>query len=144
LEKSLGAVVKGGQSPLTAVYAYSEKVTEHGLVFMDTPGYDPVSATGQVAGGANIIAFTTGRGSCFGCRPTPSLKLASNSALYRSMPEDMDVDCGPIVTGGMTIQESGRAIFELIIETASGRKSKSEEFGYGDNEFVPWHLGATL
>ena len=144
LEKSLGAVAKGGQSPLTAVYAYSERVVEHGLVFMDTPGYDPVSATGQVAGGANIIAFTTGRGSCFGCRPTPSLKLASNSALYQSMPEDMDVDCGPIVTGGMTIQESGRAIFELIIETASGRKSKSEEFGYGDNEFVPWHLGATL
>lgn len=144
LEKSLGAVAKGGQSPLNAVYNYSEKVTEHGLVFMDTPGYDPVSATGQVAGGANVIAFTTGRGSCFGCRPTPSLKLASNSALYSSMTEDMDIDCGPIVTGGTTIQELGRDIFELIIETASGRKSKSEGFGYGDNEFVPWHLGAVL
>ncbi|HEY5363329.1 MAG TPA: altronate dehydratase family protein [Aestuariivirga sp.] len=144
LEKSLGAVAKGGQSPLNAVYNYSEKVTEHGLVFMDTPGYDPVSATGQVAGGANVIAFTTGRGSCFGCRPTPSLKLASNSALYNSMTEDMDIDCGPIVTGGTTIQELGRDIFELIIETASGRKSKSEGFGYGDNEFVPWHLGAVL
>jgi altronate hydrolase len=119
-------------------------VTEHGLVFMDTPGYDPVSATGQVAGGANMIVFTTGRGSCFGCRPAPSLKLASNSALYNSMTEDMDVDCGPIVTGGLTIQQSGRDIFELVIETASGRKSKSEEFGYGDNEFVPWHLGAVL
>ncbi|MDP8995622.1 MAG: altronate dehydratase family protein [Pseudomonadota bacterium] len=144
LEKSLGAVAKGGQSPLNAVYNYAEKVTEHGLVFMDTPGYDPVSATGQVAGGANMIVFTTGRGSCFGCRPAPSLKLASNSALYNSMTEDMDVDCGPIVTGGLTIQQSGRDIFELIIETASGRKSKSEEFGYGDNEFVPWHLGAVL
>ena len=144
LEKSLGAVAKGGQSPLNAVYNYAERVTEHGLVFMDTPGYDPVSATGQVAGGANMIVFTTGRGSCFGCRPAPSLKLASNSALYNSMTEDMDVDCGPIVTGGLTIQQSGRDIFELIIETASGRKSKSEEFGYGDNEFVPWHLGAVL
>lgn len=144
LEKSLGAVAKGGQSPLNAVYAYAEKVTEHGLVFMDTPGYDPVSATGQVAGGANIIAFTTGRGSCFGCRPTPSLKLASNSTLFRSMPDDMDIDCGPIVSGDLSLEDSGRAIFELIIETASGRKSKSEEFGYGDNEFVPWHLGATL
>ena len=144
LEKSLGAVAKGGQSPLNAVYNYAEKVTEHGLVFMDTPGYDPVSATGQVAGGANMIVFTTGRGSCFGCRPAPSLKLASNSALYNSMTEDMDLDCGPIVTGRLTIQQSGRDIFELIIETASGRKSKSEEFGYGDNEFVPWHLGAVL
>lgn len=144
LEKSLGAVAKGGRSPLTAVYNYSERVTEHGLVFMDTPGYDPVSATGQVAGGANIIAFTTGRGSCFGCRPVPSIKLTSNSALYNSMEEDMDIDCGTIATGSVTIAEKGREIFDLIIDTASGKHTKSETFGYGDNEFVPWHLGATL
>jgi altronate hydrolase len=111
---------------------------------MDTPGYDPVSATGQVAGGANVIAFTTGRGSCFGCRPAPSIKLTSNTALYRAMEEDMDIDCGVIASGETTIADLGRGIFELIIETASGRKTKSELFGYGDNEFVPWHLGATL
>jgi altronate hydrolase len=144
LEKSLGAVAKGGRSPLTAVYGYAERVTERGLVFMDTPGYDPVSATGQVAGGANMIAFTTGRGSCFGSRPAPSFKLSSNSALYQSMEEDMDIDCGTIATGDATIAGKGREIFELIIETASGKKTKSEAFGYGDNEFVPWHLGATL
>ena len=144
LEKSLGAVAKGGQTPLTGVFGYGEKVTGSGLVFMDTPGYDPVSATGQVAGGANVIVFTTGRGSCFGCRPTPSIKVATNSTLYAAMPEDMDVDCGVIAAGEKTIDQMGRELFELIIETASGRKTKSEEFGYGDNEFVPWHLGATL
>lgn len=144
LEKSLGAVAKGGRSPLTAVYGYAERVTEHGLVFMDTPGYDPVSATGQVAGGANVIAFTTGRGSCFGCRPAPSIKLTSNTALFRAMEEDMDIDCGVIASGEATIAGLGREIFDLIIDTASGKKTKSELFGYGDNEFVPWHLGATL
>jgi altronate hydrolase len=144
LEKSLGAVAKGGSTPLNAVYGYAEKVSAPGLVFMDTPGYDPVSATGQVAGGANVIVFTTGRGSCFGCRPTPSLKIASNSALYQAMEEDMDLDCGPIASGSKTISGMGREIFELIVATASGQKTKSEDFGYGDNEFVPWHLGATL
>jgi altronate hydrolase len=144
LEKSLGAVAKGGSTPLNGVFGYAEKVSGHGLVFMDTPGYDPVSATGQVAGGANIIVFTTGRGSCFGCRPTPSIKVATNSALYQSMEEDMDVNCGVIASGEKTIPQMGREIFELIVETASGRKTKSEDFGYGDNEFVPWHLGATL
>ncbi|KOF15444.1 galactarate dehydratase [Ensifer adhaerens] len=144
LEKSLGAVAKGGRSPLNAVYGYAERVTEHGLVFMDTPGYDPVSATGQVAGGANVIAFTTGRGSCFGCRPAPSIKLTSNTALFRAMEEDMDIDCGVIASGEATIAGLGREIFDLIIDTASGKKTKSELFGYGDNEFVPWHLGATL
>jgi altronate hydrolase len=144
LEKSLGAVAKGGRSPLTEVYGYAERVTGRGLVFMDTPGYDPVSATGQVAGGANMIAFTTGRGSCFGARPAPSFKLSSNSALYQAMEEDMDIDCGTIATGEATIAAKGREIFELIIEIASGKKTKSEAFGYGDNEFVPWHLGATL
>lgn len=144
LEKSLGAVAKGGQTPLNGVFAYAEKVTGHGLVFMDTPGYDPVSATGQVAGGANVIVFTTGRGSCFGCRPAPSIKLATNSTMYHHMEEDMDMNCGVIASGEKTIAGMGREIFELIVETASGRKTKSEEFGYGDNEFVPWHLGATL
>lgn len=144
LEKSLGAVAKGGRSPLAAVYHYAERVTEHGLVFMDTPGYDPVSATGQVAGGANVITFTTGRGSCFGSRPCPSIKLTSNTALYRAMEEDMDIDCGVIASGDATIAGMGREIFDLIIDTASGKKTKSELFGYGDNEFVPWHLGATL
>ena len=144
LEKSLGAVAKGGQTPLNGVFGYAEKVTGSGLVFMDTPGYDPVSATGQVAGGANVIVFTTGRGSCFGCRPTPSIKVATNSTMYHQMEEDMDVNCGVIASGEKTIAGMGREIFELIVETASGRKTKSEEFGYGDNEFVPWHLGATL
>lgn len=144
LEKSLGAVAKGGRTPLNGVFGYAEKVTGSGLVFMDTPGYDPVSATGQVAGGANVIAFTTGRGSCFGSHPTPSLKLASNSDLFRAMEEDMDIDCGPIAAGEKTVEDMGREIFELIVATASGRRTRSEEFGYGDNEFVPWHLGATL
>lgn len=144
LEKSLGAVAKGGRSPLRDVYQYAEQVKQRGLVFMDTPGYDPVSATGQVAGGANIITFTTGRGSCFGCHPTPSLKLASNTALYQAMTEDMDINCGEIASGEKTVSEMGHEILRLIIETASGRRSRSEEFGYGDNEFVPWQLGATL
>jgi len=144
LEKSLGAVAKGGQSPLRAVYDYAERVTERGLVYMDTPGYDPVSATGQVAGGANLIAFTTGRGSCFGSRPAPSIKLASSSALYAAMEEDMDLDCGTIATGVETIPALGRRIFEALISTASGEPTKSEEFGYGDNEFAPWRLGAVL
>ena len=144
LEKSLGAVAKGGQTPLNGVFGYAEKVAGHGLVFMDTPGYDPVSATGQVAGGANVIVFTTGRGSCFGSHPTPSIKVATNTTLYNAMEEDMDVNCGVIASGEKTIPQMGREIFDLIVETASGRKTKSEEFGYGDNEFVPWHLGATL
>lgn len=144
LEKSLGAVAKGGQTPLNGVFAYAEKVSGSGLVFMDTPGYDPVSATGQVAGGANVIVFTTGRGSCFGSHPTPSIKVATNTTLFQAMEEDMDVNCGVIASGDRTISEMGRDIFELIVETASGKKTKSELFGYGDNEFVPWHLGATL
>lgn len=144
LEKSLGAVAKGGQTPLNGVFGYAEKVTGSGLVFMDTPGYDPVSATGQVAGGANVIVFTTGRGSCFGSHPTPSIKVATNTPLFEAMEEDMDVNCGVIASGDRTIAEMGRDIFELIVETASGKKTKSELFGYGDNEFVPWHLGATL
>jgi altronate hydrolase len=144
LEKSLGAVAKGGTSPLTAVYEYAEPVTERGFVFMDTPGYDPVSATGEVAGGANVICFTTGRGSVYGCRPTPSVKLASNRETYRAMAEDMDVDCGAILDGEISVAELGEQIFQLVLEVASGRKTASEELGFGDEEFAPWQLGAVM
>ena len=143
-EKALGAVAKGGSSPLRAVYRYAEQITEPGLVFMDTPGYDPVSVTGIVAGGANVVCFTTGRGSVFGCRPTPSLKLATTSALYQRMPDDMDFDCGPVLDGDASVQQLGHALFEEILAVASGRPTKSEEFGFGDEEFVPWQLGAVL
>jgi altronate hydrolase len=111
---------------------------------MDTPGYDPVSATGQVAGGANIICFTTGRGSVFGCKPVPSLKLATNTPLYKRMTDDMDIDCGPIADGVASVQEIGERIFNLVLQTASGQKSKSEELGFGDDEFTPWQLGAVM
>ena len=144
LEKSLGAVAKGGTGNLEAVYEYAEPVTTHGFVFMDTPGYDPVSATGQVAGGANLICFTTGRGSAYGCAPSPSLKLATNSALWRRQEEDMDINCGEIVDGTASIQEMGERIFRLVLATASGEPSKSERHGYGQSEFVPWQIGATM
>ena len=144
LEKSLGAVAKGGTTNLTAVYKYAEPITEKGFVFMDTPGYDPVSATGQVAGGANLICFTTGRGSVFGCKPAPSLKLATNTPLFERMGDDMDIDCGPIADGGATIPEMGERIFKLVLATASGQKSKSEELGFGEDEFTPWQLGAVM
>ncbi|MBF9233660.1 UxaA family hydrolase [Microvirga alba] len=143
LEKSLGAAAKGGTTTLNGVYRYAEPVTAKGLVFMDTPGYDPVSATGQVAGGANILCFTTGRGSAYGCKPTPSIKLATNSEIYRRMIDDMDINCGDVLDGS-TIQEKGREIFEAILKTASGQRTKSEEMGYGDAEFVPWQIGATM
>ena len=144
LEKSLGAAAKGGTTNLTAVYKYAEPVKEKGFVFMDTPGYDPCSATGQVAGGGNIICFTTGRGSVFGCKPAPSIKLATNTPMFKRMEEDMDINCGDIVDSGVTIQDKGEEIFKLILDVASGRKSKSEELGFGDNEFVPWQIGATM
>jgi altronate hydrolase len=143
LEKSLGAAAKGGSTTLNAVYEYAEPVTEKGFVFMDTPGYDPVSATGQVAGGANIICFTTGRGSAYGCKPAPSIKLATNTPMYERMVEDMDINCGDILDG-VSVQDKGRQIFEEILAVASGKKSKSEELGYGDNEFVPWQIGAVM
>jgi altronate hydrolase len=143
-EKALGAVAKGGSSSLRAVYRYAEPITEHGLVFMDTPGYDPVSVTGIVAGGANVVCFTTGRGSVFGCRPAPSLKLATTSELYLRMTDDMDFDCGAVLEGAATVTELGEALFEEIVAVASGRHTKSEEFGFGDEEFVPWQLGAVL
>jgi len=143
LEKSLGAAAKGGTTTLNGVYRYAEPVTSKGFVFMDTPGYDPVSATGQVAGGANVLCFTTGRGSAYGCKPTPSIKLATNSEIYRRMIDDMDIDCGDILDG-VTIEEKGREIFETILKVASGEHSKSELLGYGDAEFVPWQVGATM
>ncbi|MGA8514183.1 MAG: altronate dehydratase family protein [Burkholderiaceae bacterium] len=144
LEKSLGAVAKGGTSNLQAVVEYAEAVKDKGFVYMDTPGYDPVSATGQVAGGANMICFTTGRGSAYGCAPSPSLKLATNTALWQRQEEDMDINCGEIIDGSSTVQEMGQRIFELVLATASGAQSKSEKHGYGQNEFVPWQVGAVM
>ena len=144
LEKSLGAVAKGGTTNLVAVYEYAEAVTAKGFVYMDTPGYDPVSATGQVAGGANMICFTTGRGSAYGCAPSPSLKLATNTALWNRQEEDIDINCGEIVDGSASVDEMGERFFRMILDTASGRKSKSELHGYGQNEFVPWYLGAVM
>ena len=144
LEKSLGAVAKGGTTGLMGVYEYAQPVTAKGFVFMDTPGYDPVSATGQVAGGANMICFTTGRGSVYGCKPSPSLKLATNTPMYERMEDDMDINCGAILDGSLSVEEAGQRIFELILATASGQPSKSERHGMGQDEFVPWSLGAVM
>jgi len=143
LEKSLGAAMKGGGTTLRGVYNYAEKVDARGFVYMDTPGYDPVAATGQVAGGANILAFTTGRGSAYGCKPTPSFKLATNTAIYEHMIDDMDIDTGDVLDG-VTLEAKGREIFDLMLRIASGERSKSEQLGYGDAEFVPWQIGATM
>ncbi len=143
LEKSLGAAAKGGTTPLNAVYKYAEPVVSKGFVFMDTPGYDPVSATGQVAGGANILAFTTGRGSAYGCKPTPSIKLATNTDMYRRMIDDMDINCGDVLDG-VSIEDKGKEIFDMILAVASGARSKSEQLGYGEAEFTPWQIGATM
>jgi altronate hydrolase len=140
-EKSLGSSMKGGTGPLMEVYRYAEPVTAKGLVFMDTPGYDPVSATGQIAGGANLIAFTTGRGSMFGAKPVPSIKLATNSPMFRRLEEDMDINCGEVLDGTASIDEMGQRIFDLMLRTASGERSRSELLGLGDNEFVPWQIG---
>jgi len=143
LEKSLGAAAKGGTTTLNAVYNYAEQVTEKGFVFMDTPGYDPVGATGQVAGGANVMCFTTGRGSAYGNKPCPSIKLATNTPIYEKMVEDMDINCGDVIEG-VSLQDKGQQIFDLILATASGQKTKSEALGYGDNEYVPWYIGAVM
>ncbi|WP_166354141.1 UxaA family hydrolase [Phytoactinopolyspora limicola] len=144
LEKSLGAVAKSGSSPLTDVRLYAEPVTTKGLVFMDTPGYDPVSVTGMVAGGANVVCFTTGRGSVYGCKPVPSLKLATNTPMYHRMSEDMDINCGIIADGLISVDEMGQQIFQRILATASGKLTASEELGLGDEEFAPWQLGAVM
>ncbi len=142
LEKSLGAVAKAGSTDLVGVYRYAEPIDRQGLVFMDSPGYDPVSATGQVAAGANLVCFTTGRGSCYGCKPAPSLKLATNTPMYRKMQDDMDINCGEIIDGTATIAEMGERLFRLMLATASGQKTASERLGYGDEEFIPWAIGA--
>lgn len=145
LEKSLGAVAKSGRSPLMDCYGYAEPVRARGLVFMDTPGYDPVSATGQVAGGANLITFTTGRGSCFGCRPTPSVKVASTTQLFDQMQDDMDFDAGRLLADASGSPDRlGAALYDLLLDVASGQATASEMLGYGDNEFVPWAIGAVL
>ena len=144
LEKSLGAVAKGGTSPLNGVYRYGEPIDERGFVFMDSPGYDPASVTGQVASGCTVVCFTTGRGSAFGCKPSPSIKIATNADVFDRMPEDMDINAGRIVSEGASIEEVGEEIFERILAVASGAPSLSEAQGLGDNEFVPWQIGATM
>jgi len=144
LEKSLGAVAKSGASPLADVIEYAETLKTRGLVFMDSPGFDPCSATGQVASGATMIAFTTGRGSAYGCKPSPSIKLASNTEVYKRMIGDIDIDCGGIRTGAATIEGKGEEILDYLLAVASGQQSKSEALGYGISEFVPWLIGATM
>src|SRR5436309_199216 len=134
LEKSLGAVAKGGTTNLVAVYEYAEPVTAKGFVYMDTPGYDPVSATGQVAGGANLICFTTGRGSAYGCAPSPSLKLGTNTELWQRQSDDIDLNCGEIIDGTANVDEMGERIFRLMLRTASGETTKSERHGYGQSD----------
>ena len=144
LEKSLGAMAKAGTTNLVDVVRYAEPVTARGFVFMDTPGYDPVAATGQVAGGANLVCFTTGRGSVFGCKPSPSIKLATNTPMFQRMEDDMDINCGTILDGDETVQDCGQRIFEMMIRTASGERTKSEAFDAGGAEFAPWVIGATM
>ncbi len=143
-EKSLGAVAKSGSSPLVDVYRYAEPIDKKGFVFMDSPGYDPMSITGQVGSGANVVAFTTGRGSVYGCKPAPSIKIATNTPMFDRMQDDMDVNCGRIVDGDASVDDMGEEIFALLLETASGRKTKSEQLGFGDNEFLPWVFGAQM
>jgi altronate hydrolase len=144
LEKSLGAVAKSGSSPLMGVYRYAEPVDVKGLVFMDAPGYDPMGATGQIASGANLVVFTTGRGSCFGAKPAPSIKVATNTSMYKRMADDMDINCGEIMDGTATVDQKGEEIFKMIIAVASGKESKSEALGVGNEEFVPWMIGAQM
>jgi len=144
LEKSLGAAAKGGTSPLTGVYKYAEPVTAQGFTFMDSPGYDPASVTGQIAGGCQVVVFTTGRGSAFGSKPSPTIKVATNSAMYERMRDDMDVNAGDMLSDGVTLEAKGREIYELIKRVASGEVSKSEAQGLGDYEFVPWQIGAVM
>ena len=144
LEKSLGASAKGGTSPLTGVYKYAEPVTAKGFTFMDSPGYDPASVTGQIAGGCNLVCFTTGRGSAFGSKPAPTIKLATNTEMFTRMEGDMDINAGDIMTGEATVEEKGREIYDLFLAVASGQMSKSEAQGLGDYEFVPWQIGAVM
>jgi altronate hydrolase len=142
-EKSLGAVSKSGSTALEAVYDYAEPITTAGLAVMDTPGFDPSSVTGKVAGGANLVMFTTGRGSCFGCKPTPVIKVATNSKLFESMHEDMDLDAGTILAGE-AVESAGERFLEFALRVASGESTASERLGFGDHEFVPWTVGPVL
>jgi len=144
IEKSLGAMAKAGSTNLVDVVRYAEAVTKSGFVLMDTPGFDPVAATGQVAGGANLVCFTTGRGSVFGCKPAPSIKIATNTPLFQRMEEDMDINCGTIIDGSETVEEAGQRIFEHILRVASGERTKSEMYDAGSAEFAPWPIGATV
>lgn len=144
LEKSLGAVAKGGTAPLSGVYDYAEPVTTPGFVFMDSPGYDPCSVTGQIASGATLVVFTTGRGSVSGYKPTPCIKLATTSEMYARMIGDMDLDCGDIIDRGISLADKGAELFEMLIRVASGERTKSEELGFGGAEFVPWQIGAVM
>ena len=144
LEKSLGAVAKGGTTRLNGVYRYAEPVDRNGFVFMDSPGYDPASITGEVAGGCNLVAFTTGRGSTYGCKPSPSIKIATNTEMFNRMQDDMDINAGKIVTEGASIAEVGQEIFDLLLAVASGQQPLSEQHGLGDHEFIPWQIGATM
>ncbi|GAB5511907.1 MAG: altronate dehydratase family protein [Hyphomicrobiales bacterium] len=144
LEKSLGAVAKGGTAPLQGVYKYAEPITTPGFVFMDSPGYDPCSVTGQIASGANLIAFTTGRGSVSGYVPTPCIKLATNSEMFGRMENDMDINCGDVLSDGVSVAEKGNEILDSFIAVASGERTKSERQGFGGAEFVPWQLGAVM
>ena len=144
LEKSLGAAAKGGTTPLTGVYKYAESVTSKGFAFMDSPGYDPASVTGQIASGCNLVCFTTGRGSAFGSKPAPTIKVATNSDMFARMQDDMDINAGTILTEGVSVEEKGREIYDMFLRVASGEMSKSEAQGLGDYEFVPWQIGAVM
>ncbi|MCP5117783.1 MAG: UxaA family hydrolase, partial [bacterium] len=142
LEKSLGAVAKAGTTTLMDAYDYAERITSRGMVFMNTPGNDPISLSGIGAGGSNIMAFTTGRGSASGFPIAPVIKISSNSTTYRRMPEDMDVNAGRIADGEATVEEVGEEIFQMMLRVASGEQTASEALGH--NEFVPWHIGPVL
>ncbi|MHA6262556.1 UxaA family hydrolase [Arenibacterium sp. CAU 1754] len=144
LEKSLGAAAKGGTTPLNGVYKYAEPVTARGFTFMDSPGYDPASVTGQIASGCNLVCFTTGRGSAFGAKPSPSMKVATNTEMYTRLSDDMDVNAGRILSDGASVEEVGREIYDMWLRMASGEQSKSEQQGLGDYEFVPWQIGAVM
>ena len=144
LEKSLGAASKGGTTPLTGVFKYAEPVTARGFTFMDSPGYDPASVTGQIASGCNLVTFTTGRGSAFGSKPSPCIKIATNTEMYERLMSDMDINAGAMLTEGQSLEEKGREIYEMLLKVASGTPSKSEAQGLGDYEFVPWQIGATM
>lgn len=144
LEKSLGAAAKGGTTPLTGVFKYAEPINRKGFVFMDSPGYDPASVTGQIASGCNLVVFTTGRGSAFGSKPSPCIKVSTNTPMYERMIEDMDVNAGAMLTEGLSLQDKGREMYQLFLRVASGEQTKSEAQGLGDYEFVPWQIGATM